>query len=82
MAKQDLFPHFRDRSIKYFTEEDHTLLAYLDTQEVRADADILHLCIAVRIGLLMQWHARDFDLSVEDMAKKYVRMISSPMLHI
>lgn len=82
MAKQDMFPLFRDRSIKYFTEEDQILLTYLDTQEVRADADILHLCMAVRIGLLMQWHSRDFDLSVEDMAKKYIRMINSPMLHL
>lgn len=70
----------RDRIVLYFTKDETVLYALLDTPDVNTDLDIISTYVAIRISLLFRWHSRNFDTAAEDMARKYVRMIQSPLL--
>lgn len=79
IVKQNMEPLFRDRNVLYFTQDNQVLFDLLNTPEVKVDLDIISSYVAIRISLLFRWHARGFDTPAEEMAKKYLRMIQSPL---
>ena len=82
IVRNDLIHVFLGRNINYFLEEEHSLLRLLDTPNVEPDMDILYSYTGIRISLLIRWYSRNFDTPTEEMARKYVRMIQSPMIHL
>lgn len=80
IVKQNMGALFRDRNVAYFTQEEQILYALLYTPEVKVDLDIISSYVAIRISMLFRWHGRGFDSDPEEMAKKYIRMIQTPLL--
>ena len=80
IVKQNMGALFRDRNVVYFTREKHVLFELLNNPDVEADMDIISSYVGIRISMLFRWHARNFDTAPEDMARKYLRMIQSPLL--
>ena len=70
-----------DRSYHFFLAENSFLLDHLSTPDVKADDSVLWLYAAFRFTVLLQWHEQNYSLPVEEMAKKYLRMLKSPLLH-
>ena len=70
-----------DRSHLYFLNQNVDILEHLSTPEVKADDTTLWLFAAFRFTVLLQWHEQGYKLPVEEMAQKYLRMLTSPLLH-
>ncbi len=62
-------PHDEIASFRCF---DHPLLP--------CDSDILGCYLSCHFALIIQWYHRGFDTPVEEMAKKYLRITTSPLL--
>lgn len=77
---QQMGPLLRDRIVLYFTKDETILYTLLNTPEVNTDLDIISSYVGIRISLLFRWHTRNFDTPAEEMARKYIRMIQSPLL--
>lgn len=82
IVKQDMLRLFRDRILRHFLEEDKRLFELLDTEHVKADPLIIYLYVILQVEFLLQWHAEEFRTETEEMAKKYLRVISEPMLQV
>lgn len=67
-------------SIQHTLHEEGSVLDLLSTSEVKSDEDILACYMSSQITLLLQWYQRNFDTPVEEMAKKYLRIIHAPMI--
>lgn len=67
-------------SIQHTLHEEGSILDLLSTSEVKSDKDILACYMSSQITLLLQWYQRNFDTPVEEMAKKYLRIIHEPMI--
>lgn len=80
IVKQNMGALFRDRNVAYFTQEEQILYELLYTPDVKVDLDIISSYVAIRISMLFRWHSRGFDSDPEEMAKKYIRMIQTPLL--
>ena len=70
-----------DRCHLFFRDQDDFFIKRLSTPEVEADDSIIWLYAAFRFTVLLQWHEQNYSLPVEEMAKKYLRMLKSPLLH-
>lgn len=71
---------FRDRNVLYFMQDEQVLFDLLSTPDIKVDQDIISSYVSIRLSLLFAWHSRNFDISAEEMARKYVRMIQMPLL--
>ena len=80
IVKQNMGALFRDRNVAYFTQDERVLFALLRTPDVTVDQDIISSYVAIRISMLFRWHSRGFDSDPEEMARKYIRMIQTPLL--
>ena len=81
VSRQNLKSLVIDRSHIYFRDQYNTILEYLSTPEVKADDTTLWLFAAFRFTVLLQWHEQDYKIPVAEMAQKYLRMLTSPLLH-
>ena len=74
-----------DRYYHFFQDQSNSLLENLleslSTPEVKADDSTLWLYAAFRFTVLLQWHEQDYKIPVAEMAQKYLRMLTSPLLH-
>lgn len=80
IVRNELLPLVLVRNIHYFLTEEATFLDLLNTPEVKSDTDILACCVSVQITLILQWHLRNFDTPVEEMARKFLRLMHTPMI--
>ena len=81
IVRQNLKSLLIDRNHIFFRDHSTLLLDFLSTPEIAADDSILWLFSAIRLTVLLQWHEQNYSLPVEEMAKKYVRMMTSPLIH-
>ena len=54
----------------------------LSTPEVKSDTDILACYMSIQLTLLLQWYLRNFDTPAEEMARKLLRLIHTPMISV
>ena len=80
VVKQNLKALLIERSYLYFKKNPDVMMPMLSTPDVDADDSILWLFAAIRFTVLMQWHENGYDLPVEKMAVKYLRMLQQPLI--
>lgn len=80
LIRNNLFHVIILRNIHYATTEDKTILTLLSTPDLQADADILACYTSCQMTLTLQWYMRGFDTPTEEMAKKFLRLLRSPMI--
>lgn len=68
------------RNMEYVQTEDRTTLDLLNTEDVKSDSDILACYTSVQLTLVLQWYFRGFDTPIEEMAKKLLRILHTPMI--
>lgn len=81
LVKQGFSGLFRERDAQYYSSEGRFLYELLNAPEVKADMDLLDAFTDLRSGMVVRWCVRGFDASVEEIARKYYRLISIPMIH-
>ena len=70
------------QNIHYILTEEQTFLDVLSTPEVKSDTDILACYMSIQLTLLLQWYLRNFDTPAEEMARKLLRLIHTPMISV
>ena len=68
------------RTMHHIRREEKLVQVLLGTPSMEFDEDILLFYANGQQGLLLNWCAQGFPLSVEEMAKKYLRLMHSPLL--
>lgn len=82
VVRNDLLFILIERNIDYVLNRDRTLLQLLDTDSIPTDEDILTCYTTVQITLILRWHERNFDTPVEEMAKKFLRLLTEPLIPV
>lgn len=70
------------RCIDYVLTEDRNILENLSTKDIPSDTDILSCYTAIQLTLILQWYNRGFDTPVEEMARKFLRLIHEPLISV
>lgn len=81
ITRQNLKTLMVDRCHICFRDNFHYLLDHLSTPDFQADDSTIWLYAAFCFTILMQWYEQGCQTPVEEMAKKYMRMLKSPLLH-
>ena len=72
---------FLNRTIKYIRKEEANLQQSLSTPDTQYDEDILFFYMSGQIFLLLKWSEEGFPLSLEEMVKKYLRLVEQPLIY-
>ncbi len=80
LFRNDLMYLILLRGMEYIQHEEGQLLDLLSTPEIRCDGDILSCYMSCQLTLIIQWYLRSFDTPTQEMAKKLLRIMHSPML--
>ena len=70
------------RTMHHIRQEEKLVQTLLRTPSVEFDEDILLFYVTGHQGLLLNWCAQNFTLSVEEMARKYLRLMHTPLLSL
>lgn len=82
IVRNDLLSILINRNVDYVLNQDRTLLDLLGTEAIPTDEDILTCYTSIQISLLLRWHKRNFDTPVEEMAKKFLRLLTEPLIPV
>lgn len=69
------------RYLRHHMSEDRNVRARMQTEDVPVDEDVLFFLTSSIVGLIMRWCRRGFDTPVEEMAKKFHRLLRMPLIH-
>lgn len=73
--------HFVGREyLNCIRNEDPVIKELMNTVNVPSDEDIISCFVSILVTMILQWHARDFAPSAEEMAKKLIRLTYEPIL--
>lgn len=81
ITRQNLKSLMVDRTHICFRENFDQLLDQLSTPDFPADDSTIWLYAAFCFTILMQWYEQGCQIPVEEMARRYLRMLRSPLLH-
>lgn len=71
-----------DQCIRFLRDEDKIVLEYLNTPLLATDEYVLAAYVNVQMTLVIQWHKGNYEISVEEMVRKYKRLIYEPLLSL
>lgn len=69
-----------NRFLKYIHQEDQNIRERLSTPTVEYDEDILFFYMSGQVFLMLKWCYDGFQLPLEEMVKKYLRLVHEPLL--
>ena len=82
LARNNLLTMLLDQCICFLREEDTSVLEYLDTPQLQTDDFVLACYVNTQILLVIQWYKGNYEISVEEMVRKYKRLIYEPLLSL
>ena len=71
-----------DQCIRFLRDEDKIVLEYLNTPLLATDEYVLAAYVNVQMTLVIQWHKGNYEISVEEMVRKYKRLIYETLLSL
>lgn len=80
LCQNQLDTVFLRRYISHSMQENRTLQTLMDAPGVEFDEDVMLFYASGQLSLLLQWCRRGFEPSAEEMAKKFLRLLCSPLI--
>ena len=80
VLQNNLWNILLERMMRHIRQEEKLVQFLLDTPTMEYDEDILLFYVRGQLALMLTWCAQGFPLSVEEMARKYFRLMHSPLL--
>lgn len=80
IIRNNLVTTLMDQCIRYIREEDTVVMELLNTAFLKNDPYILSCYISVNVTFVLQWHLENYAIPLEDMVKKYRRLLYEPLL--
>ena len=81
IVRNNLIFLLSDQCIHFLTEEDETLLPFLNTSRLKADHFVMSGFVNVQITMMLQWYLQNFSTTLEDMVKIYQRLLYHPLIN-
>ena len=82
LVRNGLLVMLLDQSIEFLKAEDKTVLKYLDTPQLENDEFVLVCYVNTQIIMILQWHKGNYEIPVEEMVRKYKRLVYEPLLSL
>lgn len=82
LVRNGLLVMLIDQCIHFLREEDKLVLEYLNTPQLKTDDYVLACYVNVQITMVLQWHKGNYEIPVEEMVRKYKRLIYEPLLSL
>ena len=79
ILENGLSSYLVERYLFHILQENLSILNQLHTEAVDCDEDILFFYMTGQIHLLLKWCSEGFPLSVEEMARKNLRLVWEPL---
>ena len=80
VVRNNLIFLLSDQCFHFLSEEDETVLPFLNTPKLKADAFVLLGFINVQITMILQWYMQNFTTPLEEMVKTYQRLLYQPLI--
>jgi AcrR family transcriptional regulator len=80
LVRNGLLVTLFDQCIHFLRDEDKAILEYLNTPQLETDEFVLACYVNTQITMILQWYKGGFEISVEEMVRKYKRLIYEPLL--
>lgn len=82
LVRNNLLLILMDQCIRFLQEEDTTVLEYLNTPQLQTDEFVMACYVNTQIVMVVQWHKGGYEVPLEEMVRKYKRLIYEPLLNI
>ena len=80
IVRNNLLTFLMDQTIHYLKVEDQLVIQRLSTPQFQNDPYILSCFVSVNITFVMQWYLQNFDTPLDEMVRKYQRLIHEPLI--
>ena len=80
VARNRLTMTLMDQAIRYLQEEDTLIQELLNTDVLKNDPYVLVGFVSLNITFILQWHMENYATPVEEMARKYMRLLLEPLI--
>ena len=80
ILRNGLSSFFVERFLIYILKEDHTPQQQMETARIGCDEDVLFFYMTGQIFLLLKWCSEGFQLSLEEMVQKNLRLVQEPLV--
>lgn len=80
ILRNHLSPLLVQRILLHVCREGNSLLELLNTRDLDCDEDVLFFRISGHVSLMLKWCSEGFSLSLDEMARKILRLSQEPML--
>ena len=81
IVRNNLLSLLMDQCIYFLREEDQSILPFLNTPQLKADAFVLSSFVSIHITLMLQWYLQNFSTPLEEMVRTYQRLLYQPLLN-
>lgn len=82
LVRNSLLVMLIDQCIQFLREEDKLILEYLNTPQLKTDEYVLACYVNVQITMILQWYKGNYEIPVEEMVRKYKRLLYEPLLSL
>lgn len=80
VIRNKLGSFFLDRVLMYLVQEEKSHQEKLSTSQMQYDEDILFFYMSGQIFLLLKWCHDGFSIPIEEMVRKYLRLLHEPLI--
>ena len=82
IVRNDLITMLFDQNLRFLRDENPKILEYLNTPQLKNDDYVLAVYVNVHMTVVLQWYKTGFEISVEEMTRKYRRLLYEPLLSL
>ena len=80
ITRNNLVLSLMDQCIRYLRDEDMVMMELLNTDLLKNDPYVLSCYVSVNITFVLQWYLENFSTPLEEMVRKYQRVLYEPLL--
>lgn len=80
ITRNNLVPHLLDQCIRYIREDDKVVMERLSTEQLKNDPYVLSCYVSVNITFVLQWYMENYSTPLDEMIRKYQRLLYSPLV--
>ena len=80
ILRNDLLTILFEQNMRFLMDEDRNVLEYLNTPQLQTDEFVLAAYVNIHIATILQWHKGGYAIPVEEMVRKYKRLLYEPLL--
>ena len=80
ITRNNLVLSLMDQCIRNLREEDTVMMELLNTDLLTNDSYVLSCYVSVNITFVLQWYLENFSTPLEEMVRKYQRLLYEPLI--